>query len=285
MNLRTMLIYGMPFLATALVSCANSSNDAESDELTGSIMLGAVNGATVDLYELNSDGSVGDKLDSCLSDQTGQYRFQNRHRFHGAKLVVAHGGAYVDEATGETVALPEDVELASVVSDISSESVVSVNALTAMIANRVLAANSGDITQARIQVQAQVRTMFGLSDVDLISTTPDDLTSEDGARYANQNRYQSRYGMIIASLSQLGKDQSLNAQETLKLMVNMIEDYSDGTLDGSNDGLALSYNLAVEPLQAMQAFGQAVENFGVCERNRTQLRAGDFSFSFGQLPE
>lgn len=284
-NNRLMLVFSL-LTVSVLISCAPKSSDSETTEdLSGTVMMGAVDGATVDLYHLNSDGSLGEKVDSVSSDSSGQYRFQNRHRFQGAKMIIAHGGSYTDEATGETVSMPSDFELASIVADINTESVASVNTLTAMIANRVRTASGGDITQARTQVQAQIATVFGLSDVEIQTTTPDDLTSDEGGRVAAQNRIQSRYGMILASLTEAGKDQGLTAQETLRLMQNMIEDFGDGKFDGTESGQALSNSLSVSPLQAMQGLGQAVQNFGNCERNRSRIGSSEFQFSFGQIPQ
>jgi hypothetical protein len=243
--------------------------------------MGAVASAAVTVYGLDSNRQRGRVIEQTTTDSSGAYTLTQT--LSGPVLVVATGGSYEDEATGDTVTIPDSFELQTVLSNGAQHSFIGMNALTTVAAARIMSNTSVSIDTAATQAHNEVAAMFGIEDVDFIATAPDDLTKQQGHRFGPQQA-STRLGAIIAIFTQIATDNGLSAAEALQLLANISADYSDGRFDGLQNGDPLPYSLAITPLQAMQALQTAKQNFLDGPRNQSGYGSGSFSFHFEAPP-
>lgn len=81
-------------------------NVAAVTTMSGSVMLGAASNVTVDIYSLSPTGQPGTHVAGPFqTNAQGQWSGGSFPAGAGPWLAVAHGGSFVDEATGQTVSL------------------------------------------------------------------------------------------------------------------------------------------------------------------------------------
>ena len=135
------------FASLLLAACGGGGGGGDFTYISGRVMLGPVDGATVVAHRVLDTGALGPAIgDPVTTDSAGRYRFLVQQGFSGLAGVVATEGTYVDEATGLTVTDPE-LELigfATVVED--QEVTAQINALTTLAAHCAvdLARNAGE---------------------------------------------------------------------------------------------------------------------------------------------
>ncbi|SDV46598.1 hypothetical protein [Chitinasiproducens palmae] len=114
--MRTMIRFplraGALAVAAALAACGGSTNQTSQTPtppptpatLSGTVQLGAVNGATVSVLPVNADGSIGaGALASTTTDATGAFTLAMPAQW--PVVVAATGGTYTDLATGSSNSL------------------------------------------------------------------------------------------------------------------------------------------------------------------------------------
>jgi len=197
-----------------------------------SIVLGEYNaptiGATCTLYNasgiaiadgsgiITNDGSV--TLSSVLLPKTS-----------GLITVTCGGGTYTDEATGESTNGPT-LRAAIVYSGTGGLTLIA-SPLTE-VAYRLADTNSGDLTTIAAAIAAKntaVATAFGLSGVDITTTTPTDLNTTVAA-----NDVAGKFGLVLAAISQMGEN-SADANPTATITA-LVADMADGDIDGRATG-------------------------------------------------
>jgi hypothetical protein len=162
---------GMLVVASSLMTACgggqSSSNDT-SASLSGSVVKGPVDGASVCAFVLTALGK-GDSLGCTFTKPDGSYSFDLPYQ--GPVVIEATGGTYTDEATGVpgvTLSAP----LTSVGFLRGSKNTLMATPLTALAYNRARAA--GNLSLASFSSATQlVANTFGLStDVDLTKVLP-----------------------------------------------------------------------------------------------------------------
>lgn len=243
--------------------------------LTGTAAKGAIRGATVTVYELNSDGGRGDTLTTTVTGTDGGYSVV-LGAYAGSVEVVITGGTYTDEATGTEVTLGAGDELRTFVASVGPGQQVAVTALTTIAA--ALADENADqgLSIAIENANSEVADEFGLgTDFDITAVQPDDLTQPAVADSG------ALYGAVLAGISEVAASNGLTPSEVLALLKDMAEDYTDGTFDGTNaagDALTLATSLA--PAAADSGLETAIQNFLGSAENESGLTWIDLVFSF-----
>jgi len=243
--------------------------------LNGMVVMGPVEGATVSVYVLNEDGTRGDLITTTTTDVEGKYSFDEE--ITGSVAVVVTGGTYIDEATGDTVVIPDDYELMTLLSEAEGRENVGVTALTTIASMRAseTAVEKG-LATAIDAANKDVATTFGLDGVDIVTVTPDDLTDPD--EDVDVNSDETGHGLILAAFTQMGLDAEITAENLLLLLENFADDYSDGTLDGKGKNpKGLKNALSHTPDQALNGLTNAVENFlDRNDRNNSGIKSDDW---------
>jgi hypothetical protein len=254
---------------------ATDVSTLQTTNLNGMVVMGPVEGATVWVYVLNDDGTRGDLITSTTTDADGKYTFDEE--ITGPVAIVVTGGTYVDEATGDTVVIPDGIELMTLLAESKGRTSVGVTALTTIASARASANASIGLAKAIEASNKDVAVMFGLDGVDIVTVTPDDLTDENAADVVDVDSDETGHGLIIAAFTQMGKDSGYTAKELLDLLENFADDYSDGTLDGRKNGEALKNVLDHTPEQALKGLAHAVNNFLDGEKNNSGIRSEDWA--------
>ncbi len=282
------------FLVTLPLSCQNDSQSSSAELLTllalsnfglsGTATKGPVSGGTVLLYTLNGDGTLSGPLEETTTDTQGRFRFRNRYQNERLEIQVS-GGTYVDEATGDTIQLRDQTRLRLQIATHENLDDVSLSPLTTMAALRTrvrLESGIADADGAIVQARQEVSTMFGISDIDPGTTSCDDLTNPDAA--VARNRLQTRYGLILAGLSQVAQDNGVSPDDVPALVYCYGEDLQDGDIDGSNGAGSIVCSAGIDSLSAHTALEQAMNNFMVNQRNRHQSELQGMSIPTPVLP-
>ncbi len=100
------------FLATGMVSCGSDDDPNPTAgggmplSVSGYVFKGAVQAATVHVYEITIQGAPGNHVAGPFTtDATGHWSGELPIGTAGVHAVTATGGTYVDESTAETVSL------------------------------------------------------------------------------------------------------------------------------------------------------------------------------------
>ena len=105
-------------IVVILASCSGGGGggggggDTSQTNLQGLATKGPIAQGTINVYLLNQDGTRGTTpIASTTTDENGQYQLQIPVLVDTPVAVVLTGGSYVDEATGEPVALGQQDQL------------------------------------------------------------------------------------------------------------------------------------------------------------------------------
>jgi hypothetical protein len=206
--------------------------------ISGSAVKGPVSSATVTAYAI-SNGTMGAALGSAKTDAHGAFTIAVAD-YSGPMMLRMQGGTYTDEATGSPMNMLSADVLTCVVPTItvtsgSTMSGIQITPLTSMA--YAWARNmAGGMTAANITTaNAGVGTAYLGMGVDIVMTPPIDplvAGSANGASVQSKN-----YGMLLAAMSQEAKDLGMTSSSAM--MTAMIEDASDGIMDGMMAGVAI----------------------------------------------
>lgn len=239
--------------------------------LSGTVVKGPVRNATVAVYALAADGTTVGPLEQATTDATGHFRFRNRFRGERLELEV-HSGEYADEATGTLVQLQSQDRLRLQLASTEGDSALTVSPLTTMAAERTrtrLRAGETDADGIITRSRLEIATMFGMSGTDPGLTTVDDLT--DSTARPTATRAQTRYGLVLAGMSQLFLDADSAPEDVPKLVACYAADAADGTIDGKNGDAAISCSAAISSVEAHGNMVQAMSTFMNNVRNQHRL--------------
>lgn len=273
------------FIKFALVSVAMffmfSCSWFGGTELSGTAAKGPVDGATVTVYALNTDGSRGAEIATATTGTDGSYTV-DLGEYDGAVAIVVTGGSYTDEATGETVTLGTGDELETLLAAVTSGENVAVTALTTIAAARAAENASAGLATAIEAANDEVEAAFGLADVDIASVIPSDLSD---AESSGDSEAQQAYGAVMSGLSQLAETGGLAAADVLTIISDMAADYEDGEFDGIDAaGDPLNSALAITPEAALTGLETAMQAFMISPENLSGLSWTDFSFDLPAIP-
>jgi hypothetical protein len=265
--------------ALSLIGCAQQVEDA--NKLLGSADMGPIENGTVSAYALNSDGSRGLKIAETATNSNGDFEFNKDNvNLSGPVELVVTGGSYEDEATGAVVSLGAGDEIRLFLKDGASSTSIAISALTTIAAARASENAAGGLETAIENANTDVAAFFGIPNVDF-STAPS-FNPANASLFFNALENQTIHGVISAAFTQVVKDQGLQPGEALKLLKNISADFSDGMIDGLDNGAGLPLAMALTPEQALLGMQTASQNFLASPRNKSGLAYADFSFAFPQ---
>jgi len=139
------------------------------------------------------------------------------------------GGTYIDEATGITTNAPT-IRSGAIYSG-TGNFILTLSPLSE-IAYQLADTASGDLDAIAAVITAKntaVATAFGLSGVDINTTTPTDLNTTTAA-----NDDAGKFGLLLATISQMGEN-SDDATPTATITA-LVTDMNDGDIDGRATG-------------------------------------------------
>ncbi|MGK7345226.1 MAG: leucine-rich repeat domain-containing protein [Candidatus Nitrospinota bacterium M3_3B_026] len=188
--------------------------------VTGRVFKGPVSGGTVTVFSLNDDGSRGSALAVTTTGADGYFSFSQEFPF--PVIFVATGGAFVDEASGELLEIPSDIEITTILTSVNLGDEVAITPMTYMASMQTLSRiNYGEgLYTAITNAHNDVAHVFDL-DFDIARVIPMDLTDPNetadlppGSMIAdstgnNSPVYQAfQYGLVLSAISQFINEQT-----------------------------------------------------------------------------
>lgn len=189
----------------ALVSCGGDIGVPVSTPVTGYISKGPVDGATCSLYNLSHQVVAGPVISN-----KGMLDF-GKITVSGALTIECTGGTYTDEVTGQTA------NSGTLNSGVTVTQGTPVTGVVTPLTHMAYTRAAGDATQIAAKAK-EVADAMGLSDVDLLATTPIDVNTQ-----AADNDAAGKYGTMLAIVSQYMKDNNLDLTSAVTLLTNAVD--------------------------------------------------------------
>lgn len=213
------LLAGCLSAAGLLVACGGGSSSTPTTTVTGSVVKGPVNGATVCAYKATSTGK-GDSIKCVTSNSTGGYTMDLEHV--GDVIIEATGGNYTDEATGVTKSLSDPLQV--VLNTQGGAATGMVTPLTtvaySLAKNMTGGISSGNFATAATSVASQ----FQLGTVNITATAP--VVSGSTNAYGQVLRAVSQF---VANGNSLGTLLSFSSPTTLQAALSSAFQTINGT--------------------------------------------------------
>jgi hypothetical protein len=269
--------------------------------VSGRLIKGPVNGATVTVYHL--DGyRRGAAVGSATTDATGAFRV-GVGTTTGPYLVVATAGSFVDEATGVTVPV-NSAELTALVPAFDVEThleglaITPVSHLEAGLALYWVQAEGQTLAAADAEAWRHISAHFGA--LDWRTVAPTDVTAATGALLDDA----TKAGLLLAAFSMearlLAEADGLTPGGRVNSLTLVEALYDDVTADGFFDGAALGGRAIILPAggtlsdagptatqldgQALRtAYAQGIAKFLASDRNVTRVSLTDAQQLIGAL--
>ncbi len=256
-------------MALVMTGCGikvGNPGDPDGDEakVNGVAVMGYISGATVSVFQVTSDGQIGEQLTSATTSGSGQYSLILR--YSGPILIRVAGGQYADEATGETVANMQIDSVATVTQ--GDAAIINTTSLTHIASYRsLLTLGQGGASMIR-KSQDDLAALMGVSGVDLSTVTPDDFTAE-GAEI-DETSAPAKYGMVLSGLSQMLVDGAFSPTDLPNYVEQLAVDFADGAFDDAKDGEPID-DVFVSSSRLREDLPIAINNFLGGERNRSGI--------------
>lgn len=192
--------------AAAMLAACGGSGDAPAaatpaTTVSGSVVKGPVDGATVSFYAVTSSGEKGALLGTTTTGTGGTYSASLAYA--GAVLVETTGGTYTDEATGSTRTLTETMRVL-VTSGSEGGAITGVVTPLTTIAYS-LALNGGTVATVQTYGAAlgSIGAQFNLGAINLATTVPSvtGTTNTYGQALRAVSQYVANGGSLPAFLS------------------------------------------------------------------------------------
>ncbi len=243
-------------LAAGCGGGGGTSSDVVGSGGTGSISgvatKGPITNATITGYGI-SGGQMGSQIGSAITDATGHFTMPIG-TYAGPVMMKVSGGTYKDEATGSSMGMASgDVMTAVMPSVVAGANIngIQVTPVTAM-AQTMAQSMTGGMTEANIAAaNAAMGNYFMVSDI-LHVQPMNPLTTGSGTGASQDAR---NYGMTLAAMSQYAK--TLNMSASSAMVTAMMNDASDGMMDGMRGGSQISMSMG-----GMMGSGMMAANSG-----------------------
>lgn len=235
--------------ASLLVGCGGGGSASDggpaavtTGTLSGTATKGPVSGAAVKAFAINN-GARGSELGSAMTDMSGDFTL-TMGAYTGPVMLQVRGGSYLDEATGVRMNMLDADELTCVVPAVavtagSAMAGVQVTPLTSM-AQAWAEHMVGGMTGANaMMANSRIGAAYVGPGADIVMLRPIDPTvagSANGASIEAKN-----YGMMLAAMSQAAHDLGMTTSSSA-MVTAMLDDASDGTMDGRMSGTAINMN-------------------------------------------
>lgn len=194
----------------------------------GNVNKAPISGAAVHIHKITANASIGALVAGPFTtDATGNWSGQIPAGTSGPYVLMATGGSYVDEATGNTVTLAAGQELYGILQGAAAQVTPLSHATFAAV--QALVAGGTSLATAISRATTSSTTAFGF---DFATTIPSDALAAASA--------QKRYAALLGGLSTV-----LDANPALGAFVNtppvdlvtaLARDLADGKLDGLDAG-------------------------------------------------
>lgn len=191
----------------------------------GMVTKGPVAGGEIEVYNLNSNGSVGQRLKTTVTNAFGQY--STSVNISGPALFVATGGSYTDEATGQAKTIPAEAPLRAAKDTVSATMSVAVTPLTELAVRQ-----AGKLLTAT-NIASANQLVSEIFKFDILATQPLAPTADDFAE-TNSSQAQKDYALALASISQMASDYYNGSVDTA--LAAMAYDLTVGTTLGQVTG-------------------------------------------------
>jgi hypothetical protein len=185
---------------------------APTYEVSAAFVKGLVDGASCELFEIDSAGSQGNSV-ATGTTSNGSINFGSNIEYQGAALISCTGGTYYDEATGTTLSAPTTRSVVNIDGDGS----FTVTPLTEIATQRALA--DGDLEMALTTHNEAVAEAFGIEG-DITQIMPTDLETT-----AASNDEAGQYATALALISVLDDNSD---GELSSLVEELATDFADG---------------------------------------------------------
>ncbi len=220
--------------------------------ISGAAIKGPVGNAIITAYGV-SGGQMGIQIGTAATDASGNFTM-SIGSYAGPVMLQVSGGSYKDEATGIPMAMaPGDVMTAIMptVASGANNSGIQVTPVTAM-AQALAQHMVGGMTDANIATaNAAMGNYFLVGDI-LHNQPMNPLTIASGTGASQDAR---NYGMTLAAMSQYAK--TLNMSVSSAMVTAMMNDASDGVMDGKMGGSQISMTMG-----GMMGMGMMVSTAG-----------------------
>lgn len=219
-------------LVLAIVACGGG-DPAEKDDtksISGVISKGLISGASINLYSFQADGTRGAHVAGPVLSINGIWDVELPPNVNGPFMVVASGGSYVDEASGETVNLDSNDELMSILpAGEDSVAITPLSHLAVIIVQTRIPELS--LADAVSQSVASLETAFGF---DPLMTMPQNPSAVPDNASVEEKRYTAMLGGLSYLLHEHTALNSagLDGAHRFELVKALVADLSDGELDG-----------------------------------------------------
>ncbi|MDX8414106.1 MAG: hypothetical protein R8J85_08480 [Mariprofundales bacterium] len=227
--------------------CGGGGTSASSGAaVSGNVSKGPINNANVDIYSVATDGySLGTKLlGGIATDSYGDWSARLPVGASGPFIVVASGGSYVDEYTGNKVNLTSSDQMQGVLDTAYAAAVNSVaitpisDSMLKMMVQNVKQMITDGYTVADgygsnlAGVLPDVRNQFAKSyGVDVSSVKPVDI-SRSGKATAEQLKYTQALGGISKLMNDVYSKVGGGPVRPFDVVQAMMKDLADGSIDG-----------------------------------------------------
>jgi len=218
-----------------------SSGSVTTGMLSGTAIKGPVGSATVKAFAI-TNGARGSQLGSATTDANGNFTM-TMDAYTGPVMLQVRGGSYLDEATGIRMNMLDADELTCLVPAItvaagSTTTGVQVTPLTSMAQAWAEHMTGGMTTANATMANSRIGAAYVAPGADIVMMHPIDPTvagSANGASIEAKN-----YGMMLAAMSQAAHDLGMTSSSAM--VTAMLDDASDGIMDGTMGGTAINMN-------------------------------------------
>lgn len=205
-------------------------NNPLMKKITGFASKGPIQNGTVHIRALNTNGSVGALLKTTKTSMFGKYT--SSVTLTGPGLIEV-SGSYTDEATGDTLNIPQDRPLRAAIDTVSSDMWIAVTPLTELAVRRAEPLLFGG------QISASNELVSSIFKADIIATQP---VEPSASMFALATTTQKDYTLVLAAISRMAHDYyGGSLTDALGAMAN---DLSKGDTLSTETGVKLQTALA-----------------------------------------
>lgn len=277
--IRKTIFLVLPIVLAFVFSACSGNENGDTANTTqylveGKALKGAIKNASIKIYTLNAQGYRETAVGEGATGSDGSFSVMATGEGGPIALVVASGGTYTDEATGQTITIPSWWEMTAVVAWPSDYTKVNLTPLTLIAAEQTLCriTKQEDPVSAMENAKRSVASVFGLDGININETEPADLTIPSSTTMSRGNA-EVEYGLVLAALSQVISNEGLPSSQTLDLIKNIAEDLSDGSADnlGPNGGALPNY-ITATPSYVISGLEGASNDFLRNSRNASGIK-------------
>ncbi|HXE95816.1 MAG TPA: hypothetical protein VN642_05390 [Dongiaceae bacterium] len=225
-------------LSGLIGGCGGSGGggDQTATTISGIASKGPLKSATVTVYAINADGSIGAVLGSGTtssnSSNTGTFSVTLNSKPGAYVLVNVSNGTYVSEFDGTNISNGSNMTAILDGSKIGSGQ-IAITPLSDMVVQRAdtLLDEGKDISSAIAQARQEVQALYGLT------THPESTIPSFDSSNITSEAY--KMGLALVSLDTFAHQVSATSSDAT--FDKLVADFADGKLDGKMGGVAVQY--------------------------------------------